>query len=329
MGLKLLTLLFTAISVSGFSQIVLSGKVARQDDKSPIGFVNIGILDSDVGSIADEDGSFSITIPEQYRKARLLFSALGYKRISLSVDSARNFDHLTVLLEESILQLKPVTVTGEQFKRKFAFGNETSEGGTVYADTVTAGSAIALLIENKGNVTKVKYRRFKYPALVERVSVRVAKNTFKEFKIRVRLYAVDSLTGLPGKDLLNKSIITTSGMRKGWLEIDLVKHYIMIDGPFYLGFEWILEKKDRQYLHDQYSGWLERHPKLVTVEYSVVDGERIPYVNYNARFWAGTSLGIAVSRKYLAQYKCYYRYSSFSTWMRSSSILAARVTLSN
>lgn len=138
MRLKLFVLVLTTISVSGFSQIVASGKVAREDDKSPIAFVNIGILDSDVGTISEEDGSFSVIIPEQYLKARLLFSALGYKRISLAVDSARNFDSLTVLLAESMLQLKAVTVTGEQFKRKYEFGNKTSEGGTVYADTITA-----------------------------------------------------------------------------------------------------------------------------------------------------------------------------------------------
>jgi hypothetical protein len=329
MRLKLLVLVFTTISISGFSQIVLSGEVARADNKSPVAFVNIGILDSDVGSISEEDGSFSITIPEQYRKARLLFSALGYKRISLSVDSARNFGNLIVLLEESIQHLKPVTVIGEQFKRKYEFGNDDSEGGTVYADTVTAGSAIALLIENKGNIDGFRYPRFKYPALVEKVSVRVAKNTFKEFKIRVRVYSVDSLTGLPGKDLLNKSVVETSRIKKGWLEIDLLKHYIMIDGPFYLGFEWILEKEDRRYLHHQYANWRKRHPELVTVEYSEVEGDRIPYVNYNAYFWAGTSLGMAVSPKYLEQYKCYYRYSSFSKWTRSSSILAGTITLSN
>jgi len=234
-----------------------------------------------------------------------------------------------VILVETILHLKPVTITGEQFKRKFQFGNEISEGGTVYADTIMAGSVIALLIENKGDVDGFRYPRFKYPAMLENVSVRVAKNTFREFKLRVRLYAVDSLTGLPGKDLLNKSVITTSRIKKGWLEIDLLKHYFMIEGPFYLGFEWILEKKDRQYLHDQYSGWHKRHPELVTLEYSEVDGDRIPYVNYNAYFWAGTSLGMAVSQKYLQQFKCYYRYSSFSRWTRSSSILAATVTLSN
>lgn len=329
MGIKVLIAIFTTISVSGFSQIVLSGKVAREDDKAPISFVNIGILDSDVGSISEEDGSFSISIPNQYQKARLLVSALGYKRISLAIDSARHFDNLTILLEESILQLKPVTITGEHFKRKYQFGNEMSEGGSVYADTVTAGSAIALLIENKGNATKLKYTKFKYPALVEKVSVRVAKNTFNEFKIRVRLLSVDSLTGMPGKDLLNKSIVTTSRMKRGWLEIDLVKHYIMIDGPFYLCFEWILDRKDRQYLHHQYSSWLKRHPELVTLDYSEVDGEQIPYVNYNGYFWAGTSLGMAFTRKYLAQYKCYYRYSSFSKWMTSSSILAATITLNN
>ena len=72
MGREVLIAIFTTISVSGFSQIVLSGKVAREDDKPPISFVNIGILDSDVGSISEADGSFSISIPTKHQKTDLV-----------------------------------------------------------------------------------------------------------------------------------------------------------------------------------------------------------------------------------------------------------------
>ena len=325
-------LLISALSVMMFpavSQIVLTGKTINSKDGTAIPFVNIGILNSDVGTISDEDGSFLIKITKQHATSSLYFSALGYKKLSLSIDSLKKVQFLEVAFEEDVTQLKPVTVTGKKFRRKFLFGNDTSEGGTVYADTVTAGSSIAVLIDNNLDPYNLKYPKFECPALVENVAVRVAKNTFKEFRLRVRLYAVDPVTGLPGDDLLNKSIVAASNIKKGWLEIDLLNHFITVNGPFYLGFEWILEKKDRQYLHEQYSSWRARHPELVTVEYANVDGEEIPYVNYNAYFWAGTSLGIAVSPKYLEQFKCYYRYSSFSVWTRSSSILAATVRLSN
>src|SRR5688572_16224871 len=137
MAFRLLSLLLITIPLSGFSQIAVSGKVLNAVSNSAISFANIGIVNSDVGTISEEDGTFSISITENYLKARLLFSALGFKRISISIDSVRNFQNIVVTLIEEPLHLKPVTVTGDGFKRKFVFGNEASEGGTVYADTVT------------------------------------------------------------------------------------------------------------------------------------------------------------------------------------------------
>lgn len=305
------------------AQILISGKVFSAQDKQPIAYANIGIVKTDVGTISNEDGSFSIKIPKQYAKERLLMSALGYERIYLSIDSVKSFKNITVFFQETISELNTVTITGRRFGGKYEFGNEISEGGSIYADTVTAGSAMALLIEN------TTFSKFEFPAYVEHASLRIAKNTFKNFKVRIRFYSVDSLTGLPGKDLLNKSIVKNSNIKQGWLKIDLVEHNILVNGPFYLAFEWILDKRDRAYLHQQYVGWHQRHPDLVTVDHSVVEGNEISYMNYNGSFWAGTSFGIAVSSETLKQFKCYYRFSSFGEWIRGVSILAARITLSN
>lgn len=312
-----------AIHVPLKGQILISGKVLRAGGNQPIAYVNIGIVNTGVGTISDEDGSFSIKIPLRYTNAKLSLSALGYKPVSLPVDSIQKLSNITVYFNESVTQLNTVTVTGKRFAHKYDFGNEKSEGGSIYADTVTAGSAMALLIENK------TFPQFKFPALVEHASVRIAKNTFEKFKVRIRIYDVDSLTGLPGKDLFNKSIVKHSAIKSGWLKINLLEHNIVVNGPFYLAFEWILDKRDRAYLHEQYMNWRRLHPELVTIEYSAVDGKDIPYLNYKGNFWAGTSFGIAVLPEILEQFKCYYRFSSFSEWSRGSSILAAKITLSN
>lgn len=320
----LLPFISLLISLPGISQILITGKVLGAKDKLPIAFTNIGILNSAVGTISELDGSFSINIPTRYSKSKLLLASLGYTRVNLSVDSIKNTGHIVVYLEEMATELNQVTVRGKKSFRKFRLGNDKSEGGSVYADTITAGSAMAVLIENNKGYTGLSY-----PANVEQTRLRIRMNTFKEFKIRIRLYDVDPGTGMPGKDILNKSIIKTSNLKNGWLTFDLVEHNIVVNGPFYLTFEWIVEKKDRRFLHHQFVDWQKKHPDLVTTEYSVVDGEKIPFTNYNAHFWSGTSFGISVSPEDLDLYKCFYRYSSFGSWNRSSSILTATVVISN
>jgi CarboxypepD_reg-like domain len=322
------TLIFLSIhfviSLPGISQILITGKVLGATDKLPISYTNIGILNSEVGTISELDGSFSITIPSRYTKSKLLFASLGYTRVNLSIDSIKNASNITVYLEEAPTLLKPVTVKGNKSFRHYKLGNEISEGGSIYADTTTAGSAMAVLIDNNGT-----YSKFNYPANVEKASLKIELNTFKWFKIRIRLYDIDSLTGMPGKDFLHKSIVQNSKIKDGWLSFNLESHNIVVNGPFYLAFEWILEKSDRRYLRQQYIDWQKQHPRLVTSDYSVVDGKTIPYANYNSYFWAGTSFGVAVNRYILEEYKCFFRFSSFSTWMRSPSILTATVVLSN
>lgn len=323
-GRIILFSLYILIPLSGCAQILITGKVLGSKDKLPIAFTNIGILNTDVGTISDMDGSFAINIPTRYTKSKLLFASLGYKRVNLPIDSIRSTGEIIVYLQEIATQLDPVTIRGKKSFKRFRLGNDLSEGGCIYADTITAGSAMAILIENNKNYTGLNY-----PANVEQAKLKIRMNTFREFKLRIRIYTVDSLTGMPGKDILNKSIIKISDIKNGWLTYDLAEHNIVVNGPFYLTFEWLLEKKDRRYLHHQFVDWQTKHPELVTTDYSVVDGQKIAYKNYNEYFWAGTSFGVAVSADALKAYKCFYRYNSFGTWNRSSSVLTATVVLSN
>jgi hypothetical protein len=164
---------------------------------------------------------------------------------------------------------------------------------------------------------------------ISRVHVEVADNTFDEFKIRTRIYELDTATGLPGRDLLNESVVTSSTLENGRLDIDLSKYNIEIYGDFYLGFEWILDKDDRKNLFLQYEGFRKDHPDKVVTNYVKIDGERIPYLNYQGNLYAGPSFGISVSQGSLKNNMCFYRLNSFGRWYRCPSILAAGIVLSD
>ena len=73
-------LLSLSVFTSTYGQVTITGKILEQNSNNPIPYVNIGILNSQYGTISNSDGSFSIKIPDSHRKENLLFSAIGYKK---------------------------------------------------------------------------------------------------------------------------------------------------------------------------------------------------------------------------------------------------------
>jgi hypothetical protein len=326
--LHIVILLFSVAFTCQCQNITLKGRLIKTDDKSPIGYANIGILNTPVGTISNEDGSFDIRIPEKYRNEFLIFAALGYERKSYLVNALDYDRELLVELEEHSTLLNNVTVKPRRVKPSVTveLGNQYHNEGSIYADSAAAGSAMALLIENK-------YPTFNHelevPYYVKNARLRISHNTFDRFKIRIRFLSLDSLTGLPDKDLFNESIIATTGMKNGWLKFDLEKYNIHIhQRQFFIAFEWLLEDDDRLMLLEQYKEYRRQFPKNVTVDTVVVDGEKITFNSWHG-FRAGTSFGSSSNHFSIDHYKSYYRNNSYGKWKRSSFILSARVTLVN
>lgn len=72
------TLLLFIISINLIAQKRIYGLITDSGSKSPIQFVNIGIINTTVGTASFEDGTFEIDIPDKYVGKRLRFSAIGY-----------------------------------------------------------------------------------------------------------------------------------------------------------------------------------------------------------------------------------------------------------
>lgn len=312
------------LMVQGQHRVTAAGKVLSLPGNEPIQFANIGILNSAVGTISNPDGSFSIEIPGNHFNDSIIFSALGYGKKFIPVSAFAAKTDSTIYLMETPSFLNEVVVTGKRWARKvYRRGHRTFEGGALYLDTVSAGSAMALLIRNKNAFRGIQYE---YPVYLENAQVRIVNNTFSEFKVRVRLLDKDSV-GVPGKDLLNQSVVIRSAIHNGWLNVDLSPYKIMVKRDFYIVFEWILDANDRHYLYTQYQDYIKKYPNRITIDYSLIDSKRVPFVNFKSVNW-GTSFGIDVSPGALKQEVCYLRWNSFGTWIRSPTILTAGVTVS-
>ena len=78
-------LLFSLLSVLANGQKTIVGKVLNKTTHEPIPFANIGVVNSNVGTISNMDGSFSILIPQRLIHDSLFFTSLGFYKQGLAV----------------------------------------------------------------------------------------------------------------------------------------------------------------------------------------------------------------------------------------------------
>lgn len=311
----------------GYSQITVKGKVLNQTDKKPIAYANIGIENTGFGTISNEDGSFSIQLPETNLKDTLRFSGIGFSQRTIPIQLLIDKE-VIVYLKEQVTQLNEVIVEAKKEKNKtFVLGNRKSRGGTLETDTVYAGSATALLIENKNPIQK----GLSFPVYLQSARIRIFRNNLPSFKMRVRLYSVDSLTKGPGEDLLNKSVVVESGMKNGWLTFDLSKFNYVISGPFFVAFEFILTKTDREQIAKGYQDFIEQHPNRLRIDTILFEGKKQvrKRLGMSGIDLPGTFIGIAPGESASKLFSCYTRNTSFDKWEKVRGILAATVTVSN
>jgi hypothetical protein len=300
-------ILFLLISHFTYSQILVQGKVVDTNNR-PIPYVNIGILNSTFGTISNEDGSFSISIPDHYKSDSILFSALGYSRKHVSVTDAQQIN-FKVFLSDHVVYLEEVVVnTHRESNKYFEFGNSRSQGGSLNTDTLNAGAAFAILIDPKAVDSD-----FSFPVYLERAKIRILRNNLPTFKIRVRLYGVDTITNQPSEDLLHQSIVLESEIRNGWLEFDLSQLNFIVQDPFFLGFERLLTKADREFIATSFKKFINENPKKLK---GAID---LP----------GTIIADSNTPEARKKFVCYSRNTSFDLWKQSMRILTATVTLSN
>lgn len=317
----IVTLIILQLSLTCFSQQVIFGKIESNADQKAIPYANIGIMNSPVGTLSNEDGTFTLSIPEKYLTDTVIVSALGFERTYIPVQHLIQNHRYIIRLPEKITTLQQVIVTAKKVKQKtYSLGNRYTRGGFLYADSISAGAAMGLLIDNKH---PSYYKDLTYPFIVKQVRVFIDKNSRQDFKMRIRFIAPDSV-GIPGPDLLAKDIIFSSNTSKGWVDIDVSSHQFVATQPFYLVLEWIMEEKDRLSLLNEYAEYQKQYPERVYRDSTEVGGKKIGFWNYR-HFSPGTHLGVSDLQFSLDHYICFYRTHSFGEWKRSPVVLTARV----
>ena len=316
---KVILTIFILVSINAFSQRIITGKIISSITHQPIPYANIGLKKHNVGTLSNIDGSFSLFIPDKLVNDTLVVSSIGFGKKTIPLNALIQIKGLKILLNEKINSLNTIIVVARKEKPTFLeLGNPNSNGGTMEMDTVYAGRSVALRIENTTS------------SFIEKARLKIFRNNLKSFRFRVRLNAIDSLTGQPAEDLLNTSIIVNSSLRNGWIEFNLSELNVEIDKPFYVVFEQILDLEDRIAIANGYKKFLSEHPDKIRRDTIEVDGKKevdIKFTGGGAIDLAGTYVGISSTKSARNNYISYVRETSFGEWKKVNGIITATVTL--
>jgi TonB-linked SusC/RagA family outer membrane protein len=143
-----LLLLFQFFSLFLFAQVRISGKVTNNANQGIAG-ISISVRNTTIGTTTDVDGNYSIQANLKPGVHELVFSGVGYKAVTQTVDigTATSYN-ANIQLEEDALKMEEVVVTGtSQGTTRRQLGSYIS---TVKADELTKGATGNVLAALQG-----------------------------------------------------------------------------------------------------------------------------------------------------------------------------------
>lgn len=245
---QLLHFILLLISVGAIAQI--KGSIKDSTTKEPIPYVNIWIEGEDVGTTADENGSFTLPMEIDTSK-RLLFNSVGYAPVYVDIS---DFKGIVTLVPKPI-ELKGITITNPTGKYKQVISPLKKLKKAQASHSGSQARMLARFIPYKAEYAATPY--------INQIRFPVQKYD-KPFTFNLRLYSVTE-DGNPGEPIYDDNILITIPPDKKEISIDLSKLNIkMPEEGLYIVIERFLIKQNIS--GTVYKELLDKNNKLLPVE---------------------------------------------------------------
>jgi len=253
----ILLLIFPIIS---FAQIQIKGKVLDASTKQPIAYVNIENFKAQIGIQSNQDGLFELNLLKGKQTDTLKISCVGYA--DRYITNLNSNPVAVYELTPTVFLLNEVKVSNKKpIELQVGIVNKTGRNVVFFNKLIQRpGTQQAVYIKSVAN--KVAY--------IKTVFFYLGDDMF-DAPFRVRIY--ESENGLPGKDLLNKSIAFGAKKKNSWNELDMSNYSLLVpENGFFVSVEWIANdkyKKSASYENRRPDGTIEKKtftyygPKIV------------------------------------------------------------------
>ena len=97
---------------SSFSQVkTITGKVTDKKTKESLAFVSVGIEGTNLGTITDFNGEFTMKIGDNYKNGTLNFINVGYEKKLVEIGKFTDNEKMSIELHSIDFKLNTVTIT--------------------------------------------------------------------------------------------------------------------------------------------------------------------------------------------------------------------------
>lgn len=215
-------------------EIELSGVLKDSDTEQPIPFVNIGVINKNVGTISNEKGEFRLLLPSDFISDSLTISHVSYETLKVPI---RKSEYIEVTLIPKSHQLNEIVLSTKKKKtRKIGVKsyNRLLWLSTISKDNDILENAQRIKIPNNSSV-KVKNVNF------------LLRKGFESDSCFIRINFYKNANNYPGEKIIFQNIIENKNVKSGWITLNLSDYYIYLDEDFFVGIEFIPDfKRERE-----------------------------------------------------------------------------------
>ncbi len=153
------------VSAQDDSLITISGIVKDQKSKKKLEYVNISVQSTNIGTVSNSDGEFTLKVPAQYKSANLVFTHLGYNNhihpiggksieneVFMLTSDSQVLDEVVIRSGDPLIILKEAVRKIEQ-----NYSNEPTVLSGFYRETIQKGKRYIDISEAVMNIYKTPY----------------------------------------------------------------------------------------------------------------------------------------------------------------------------
>jgi hypothetical protein len=214
-------------TVSNREKRTLKGIVRDSKTNVALPYVNIGVLNKDIGTTTDTRGTFELEFSNSTLEDTLKISIVGYESKKIAASTFPDATSVTFHLDEKPTVLKEAVIESKKLKTK-RIGNRSQSkffGGKFASNDL--GSEFAIKIHIRNTLTYLENFRFN-----------ISYNDVDTAAFRFNIYSIKN--GLPFENITPHNIIARIGKNQtGTVQVDLSKYNIILHDDFFIGLEWI------------------------------------------------------------------------------------------
>jgi hypothetical protein len=224
---RFVTIIFLVFLGLQMQAQIITGKVINELDGEPIEYVSIGVVRIAIGTITNETGDFKLDTKGLPIDSKVRISMVGFQTQTFTIDELSK-NSSPIKLKEQTYTIAEVIVKPKGVIRKVGTTSSTRGsglcgwGGTQFGSGHELGTKIDL-----GNS----------PVMLKSLHVKLYKQSFDSTLLRLHIRNIAD--DIPNNELLKENVILNVSKESGWVDFDISKYGIVLNGEISLSLEWL------------------------------------------------------------------------------------------